>query len=55
MGHNYKIYAEPVNGAATAGDFALAVAELCGTGASAECLTPAMDTNFSVRVRPAGP
>ena len=55
VGHNYKIYAEPVNGVATPGDFALALTELCGTGGAAECSTPAMDPNFSVRVRPAGP
>lgn len=55
VGHNYKIYAEPLDGVVGPGDFAPALAELCGAGATAECATPAVNTNFSVRTRPAGP
>jgi hypothetical protein len=55
VGHNYKIYAEPLDGVIGPGDFAPALAELCGTGATTECSTPAINTNFSVRTRPAGP
>lgn len=49
VGHNYKIYAEPIDGVVGPGDFAMAVAELCGTGAAAECTTPAVKVNFSTR------
>jgi hypothetical protein len=55
VGHNYKIYAEPLDGVIGPGDFAPTLAELCGTGATTECSTPAINTNFSVRTRPAGP
>jgi hypothetical protein len=52
VGHNYKIYAEPIEGVVSPGDFALPLAELCGAGPTAECSTPAVNTNFSVRTRP---
>jgi len=51
-GHNYKIYVEPLEGVVGPGDFALPLAELCGAGATTECGTPAVNTNFSVRTRP---
>jgi hypothetical protein len=51
-GHNYKIYAEPLDGVVGPGDFALPLAELCGAGATTECGTPAVNTNFGVRTRP---
>jgi len=52
VGHNYKIYAEPLDGVVGPGDFALPLAELCGAGVTTECGTPAVNTNFSVRARP---
>jgi hypothetical protein len=52
VGHNYKVYAEPLEGVVGPGDFALPLAELCGAGATTECGTPAVNTNFSVRARP---
>lgn len=55
VGHNYKIYAEPLTGVVGPGDFSSPLAELCGAGATAECTTPAVNLNFSVRTRPAGP
>jgi len=55
VGHNYKIYAEPIGGVVGPGDFALPLAELCGVGATTECGAPAVNTNFSVRTRPPGP
>lgn len=55
VGHNYKIYAEPIGGVVGPADFALPLAELCGAGATAECSTPAVNANFSVRARPPGP
>lgn len=55
VGRNYKIYAEPLLGVATPGDFAIAVGDLCRPDVSPACTSPAVNTNFNVRVRPAGP
>ena len=55
VGHNYKIYAEPLVGLATAGDFSDALNDVCASGSTASCTTPAVDTNFNPRIRPAGP
>jgi hypothetical protein len=55
IGHTYKIYAEPLIGLVGPGDFGAPLAELCGSGATAECTTPAVNLNFSVRTRPGGP
>jgi hypothetical protein len=55
VGHNYNIYAEPLIGLVGPSDFSEALGDLCGSGATAECTTPAVDTNFNVRTRPAGP
>jgi Matrixin len=55
VGHNYWIYAEPLVGVATPGDFSVALGDLCSSGAAAECTTPAADTNFNPRIRPAVP
>jgi hypothetical protein len=52
VGHSYIVYAEPIDGVATPGDFGQAVSELCGTGSTMECSSPAVDTNFSVRILP---
>jgi hypothetical protein len=53
--HSYMIYAEPLVGLATPGDFSDALNDLCGSGGEAECATPAVDTNFNPRMRPADP
>jgi hypothetical protein len=55
VGHNYNIYAEPFVGLAQPSDFSIALGDICGSGATAECTTPAVNTNFNVRTRPAGP
>lgn len=52
VGHNYKIYAEPLDGVVGPGDFTQPLAELCGMGATGECTTPAVNTNFGVRPQP---
>jgi hypothetical protein len=52
VGHNYMIYAEPLVGLAVPGDFSDALDDLCSSGA---CTTPAVDTNFNPRIRPAAP
>jgi hypothetical protein len=55
VGHNYTIYAEPLVGLATPGDFSDALIDLCSSSAASECTTPAADTNFNPRTRPAAP
>ena len=55
VGHNYLIYAEPLVGLATPGDFGDALQDFCSSGGASECTTPAVDTNFNPRFRPAGP
>jgi hypothetical protein len=54
-GHTYNIYAEPLIGLAGPGDFSIALGDLCASGGTTECTTPAPNTNFSVRTRPVGP
>jgi Matrixin len=54
VGHNYTIYAEPLTGLAAPSDFSNALEDLCASDAPA-CVTPAVDTNFNPRIRPAGP
>ncbi|MGB0036104.1 MAG: matrixin family metalloprotease [Candidatus Acidiferrales bacterium] len=55
VGHNYKIYAEPLVGLALPNDFSIALGDLCPTGAVPACTTPAINTNFNVRTLPASP
>ena len=55
VGHNYMIYAEPLVGLATPGDFSDALNDLCAPGSASPCTTPAVNTNFNPRIRPAVP
>ncbi len=55
VGHNYMIYAEPLVGLATPGDFSDALNDLCAPGSVAPCTTPEVDTNFNPQIRPAVP
>lgn len=55
VGHHYMIYAEPLVGLAAPGDFSVAWGDLCSSSATTACATPAADTNFNPRIRPAGP
>jgi len=52
-GHNYMIYAEPLDGLVAPGDFSESLGDLCSSTGSAACTTPAADTNFNPRTRPA--
>ena len=53
VGHNYNLYAEPLVGLALPSDFSDALTELCSASATPTCQTPAVNTNFNVRIQPA--
>ena len=55
VGHNYTIYAEPLVGLATPGDFSDALNDLCAPSSVPACATPTVNTNFNPRTQPAGP
>jgi hypothetical protein len=55
IGHNYKVYAEPLGGLVSPGDFSEAMADLCASGGPSACTTPAANTNFNPRARTASP
>jgi len=52
IGHNYLIYAEPLDGLVLPGDFGIALNDLCHAGSASPCTTPAVNTNFNPRIRP---
>jgi len=47
--HTYTIYAEPLDGLATAGDFSNALGDSCSSSAIPHCVAPAVNTNFNPR------
>jgi len=53
VGHNYVIYAEPLVGLVTPGDFGIALNDLCSSAAASSCTTPPAETNFNPAFRPA--
>ncbi len=55
VGRDYAIYAEPLVGLATPGEFGVALQDLCSSGGASECATPTVDTDFNPRFRPTGP
>jgi hypothetical protein len=55
VGHSYTVYAEPLVGLASSSDFSIAFGDLCSSGAGSPCATPAANTNFNPRIRPAVP
>lgn len=55
VGHNYTIYAEPLVGLATPGDFSDVLNDLCAPSSAPACTTPAVNTNFNPRIQPAAP
>jgi hypothetical protein len=55
LNHNYKIYAEPIEGLVTPANFTDSFADICLTNATSRCTTPGANTNFNVRTRPASP
>ncbi|HLW81908.1 MAG TPA: matrixin family metalloprotease [Candidatus Acidoferrales bacterium] len=52
IGRSYVIYAEPFVGIVSPSDIGGAFAGVCGSAASPSCTLPAMNTNFSPRLRP---
>lgn len=52
LGHDYNLYAEPLVGLALPADFSDALAGLCSATAAPSCQTPAVNTNFNVRILP---
>jgi hypothetical protein len=55
LNHNYKIYAEPIEGLVTPANFNDSFADICVTNAASRCTTSAANTNFNVCTRPASP
>ncbi|MGB9008907.1 MAG: hypothetical protein WCC18_09870, partial [Candidatus Acidiferrales bacterium] len=53
VGRTYNLYAEPLVGLALPADFSDALADLCSASATPPCQTPAVNTNFNVRIQPA--
>lgn len=53
VGRNYILYAEPLVGLATPGDFSVALNNLCASATPSPCSTPAADTNFNPTLLPA--
>jgi hypothetical protein len=53
VGHNYSIYAEPLDGLVAPSDFSNALNDLCSAKAGSPCTTPAVNNTFNPRVLPA--
>lgn len=51
VGHNYSVYAEPLDGLAVPADFSNALNSICASGSA--CAIPAVNTEFNPRVLPA--
>jgi hypothetical protein len=51
-GHNYVIYAEPLDGLVAPTDFSVALNDLCAAGSGSPCTTPALNTTFNPRMKP---
>ena len=55
INHNYKIYAEPLEGLVTPANLSDPLLSLCGPPSAPSCTAPAANTNFNPRARPASP
>jgi len=55
VGHNYVIYAEPLDGIFMEDNLSVALAGLCSTSGSGACTTPSVNTNFNGATLAAGP
>ncbi|HTZ74764.1 MAG TPA: matrixin family metalloprotease [Candidatus Aquilonibacter sp.] len=53
IGHNYLIYAEPLDGLVAPSDFSNAFNDLCSANAGSPCTTPTVNNGFNPRVLPA--
>jgi matrixin len=51
LGHNFKVYVEPLDGVAGPGEIAGALASLCDVNGATPCLPPPVNTNFTARFR----
>jgi len=52
IGHNYMIYAEPLDGLVAPGDFSVALNDICPSEAATPCTTPNLATTFNPRIKP---
>ena len=53
LGHRYKVYAEPFNGPVPPAEVAEPLnTEPCRAGTVNNCFPPALNTNFTTKVRP---
>ncbi len=55
VGHNYMIYAEPLDGLVVPGDFGVALDDICPAGGTPPCITPGVNASFNPRTRPREP
>jgi len=53
LGHNYLIYAEPLDGLVGAGDISGALGDICASSSAAVCTTPGINVNFNPQLQPA--
>ena len=52
LGRNYKIYAEPFDGAVQAADVANVISRLCRSDSAQACTAPQINLIFAARIRP---
>lgn len=52
LGRNYIVYAEPLDGLATGSSFYETANGLCGESQQNPCTPPAVNTNFTARIKP---
>jgi hypothetical protein len=55
LNHNYKIYAQPLEGLVTPANLSDPIQSLCGPQSAPSCAAPAANTTFNSRTRPASP
>lgn len=55
IGHSYVLYAEPLDSLVGVSNLGDSLNDLCAPGALPACNTPAINTNFNSRIRPASP
>ncbi|HUO34651.1 MAG TPA: matrixin family metalloprotease [Candidatus Acidoferrum sp.] len=55
VGHDYVIYAEPLDGIFTPDDLSVALGGLCGASGDSACAMPAVNTNFNGAMLTSGP
>jgi Matrixin len=55
INHSYNLYAEPLVGFALPSDFSFALASQCSATIAPTCVTPAVNTNFNIRISSGSP